>query len=95
MILGTVGKFPTKPILPEPLETSPNTSLTHPSKTISLAKVLRSSGNKSEQKSDSNKSDNKSSKGSSQSKQNNNNFGSTQSRGSTSEQKKSTIPNLS
>ena len=54
-----------------------------------------SSGNKSEQKSDSSKSDNKSGKGSSQSKQNNNNSGSAQCKSSTSEQKKSTTPDLS
>src|SRR5882724_2382111 len=54
-----------------------------------------SSGNKTEQKSDSSKSDNKSSKGSLQSKQNNKHSGSTQGKGSTSEQKKSTTPDLS
>jgi len=51
------------------------------------------SRNKSEPKSDSNKSDNKSGKGSS--KQKNTNSGSTQSKGSTSEQKKATTPDLS
>src|SRR5882724_6252379 len=53
------------------------------------------SGNKTEQKSDSSKSDNKSSKGSLHSKQKNNNSGSTQGKGSTSEQKKPTTPDLS
>ena len=52
-----------------------------------------SSGNKSEPKSDSNKSDNKSGKGSS--KQKNTNSSSTQGKGSTSEQKKATTPDLS
>src|SRR5882672_4309389 len=52
-----------------------------------------SSRNKSEHKSDSNKSDNKSGKGSS--KQKNTNSGSTQSKGSASEQKKTTTPDLS
>src|SRR5882724_13438467 len=37
-----MGKFPMKPTLPEPLETSPNTSPTHPSQTTSLPKVLPS-----------------------------------------------------
>jgi len=52
-----------------------------------------SSGNKSEPKSDSNKSDNKSGKGFS--KQKNTNSGSTQGKGSTSEQKKAPTPDLS
>ena len=38
-----VEKYPTKPALPEPPETSPNRSQTHPSQTTSLAKVLPSS----------------------------------------------------
>jgi len=54
-----------------------------------------SSGNKSEHKSDSNKSDNKSGKGSSNPKQKNHNSGSTQGKGSTSEQKKPNVPDLS
>ena len=37
-----VGKFQMKLALPEPPETSPNTSLTHPSQTTSSAKVLSS-----------------------------------------------------
>jgi len=67
-----MGKFPTKPKLLEPPETSLNTSPTpHPSQTTSPAK------------------------GFPQSKQKNNNSGSTQSKGSTSKQKKSTTPDLS
>jgi len=58
-------------------------------------RASRSSGNKSEHKSDSNKSNNKSSKGSSNSKKKNNNSGSTQAKGSSSEKKKSTTPDLS
>src|SRR5882724_5305252 len=54
-----------------------------------------SSGSKSEHKSDSNKSDNKSGKGSSNPKQKNHNSGSTQGKGSTSEQKKPNVPDLS
>jgi len=54
-----------------------------------------SSGNKSKHKSDSNKSDNKSGKGSSNPKQKNHNSGSTQGKGSTSEQKKPNVPDLS
>src|SRR5882724_4730471 len=36
------GKFPMKPTLLEPLETSPNRNMTHPSPTTSPAKVLPS-----------------------------------------------------
>ena len=54
--------------------------------TLPQTQASRSSGNKS---------DNNSSKGSSNSKQKNNNAGSTQGKGSISEQKKSTTPDLS
>jgi len=40
-----VEKYPTKPALPDPPETRPNTSPTHPSQTTSPAKVLQSKQN--------------------------------------------------
>jgi len=39
---NNMGKFPAKPALPEPPQTSLNTSTTHPSQTTSPAKVLHS-----------------------------------------------------